>query len=337
MIRRRWIDTPYEPVETVGFLVRSLVGSSRRHARGPGAPPRGLLDPSVRPELRIALVGDLLPTRGRRLELDDALAAFVRDADLVVANLEGPIAFAAYRPPHPLARLDPRSWFVLGHDDRILEDLARLAPPSHWLLGLANNHAADFGERGFERTRRRLREAGFHHFGAADAPSFRLPGAPVELVAATQWANVRNDLVAAWTPGRSPGSRSGPEAFRIFYPHWSYEFEHHPRPRFRRLAGELLAADFDALVGHHSHVVQPLEVLPGGRLVAYSLGNLNWSLPIRREARAGAILRLTLGPGRGGRWALRGWERRRTWLERSGPRLQRVVAADGGRGEETSR
>jgi len=61
--------------------------------------------------------------------------------------------------------------------------------------------------------------------------------------------------------------------------HWGQEYQRHPNQAQRELAGELLAAGADIVLGSHPHVVQDLQVVhpegPGGRprLVAYSLGN----------------------------------------------------------------
>ena len=58
--------------------------------------------------------------------------------------------------------------------------------------------------------------------------------------------------------------------------HWGVEYRHEPTPRQRDLAGRLAEAGADLILGHHPHVLQPVEVIErNGRrtLVAYSLGN----------------------------------------------------------------
>jgi len=59
--------------------------------------------------------------------------------------------------------------------------------------------------------------------------------------------------------------------------HWGYEYVHSPNAEQRRLAAFLAELNVDLVIGHHPHVLQPMEFLPrgdGGRtLVAYSLGN----------------------------------------------------------------
>ena len=59
--------------------------------------------------------------------------------------------------------------------------------------------------------------------------------------------------------------------------HWGNEYTFTPTERQRYLAGKLVEWGADIIIGHHPHVLQPMEYLDkpdGGKaLVAYSLGN----------------------------------------------------------------
>jgi hypothetical protein len=61
--------------------------------------------------------------------------------------------------------------------------------------------------------------------------------------------------------------------------HWGQEYQRHPALPQRELAGELLEAGADVVVGSHPHVVQDLQLVDPAqpddrpRLIAYSLGN----------------------------------------------------------------
>lgn len=59
--------------------------------------------------------------------------------------------------------------------------------------------------------------------------------------------------------------------------HWGNEYTHEPTDAQRELAQKLAAWGADVIVGHHPHVIQPVEYITNsdGRktLVAYSLGN----------------------------------------------------------------
>lgn len=65
--------------------------------------------------------------------------------------------------------------------------------------------------------------------------------------------------------------------------HWGYEFEFFPRKRQIDIAHTIVEWGADAVVGHHPHVIQPVEYYRTHRdprriaVIAYSLGSLTWS------------------------------------------------------------
>ena len=65
--------------------------------------------------------------------------------------------------------------------------------------------------------------------------------------------------------------------FLVVSMHWGYEYVHAPNAEQRRLAAFLADLGVDLVIGHHPHVLQPVETLPrrggGETLVVYSLGN----------------------------------------------------------------
>ena len=74
--------------------------------------------------------------------------------------------------------------------------------------------------------------------------------------------------------------------------HWGVERSTSPDARQRSLAAAALSGGADAVLGAHSHVLQPVE-RRGRRVVAYSLGNFVWAAGSAFTARTG-ILRLRL-------------------------------------------
>lgn len=67
-----------------------------------------------------------------------------------------------------------------------------------------------------------------------------------------------------------------PGKYVIFIPHWNFESEHLPQPLHRSLAHSLIDLGVYAVIGHHPHVVGPVEIYRG-RTIAYSLGNFLFS------------------------------------------------------------
>jgi poly-gamma-glutamate synthesis protein (capsule biosynthesis protein) len=54
--------------------------------------------------------------------------------------------------------------------------------------------------------------------------------------------------------------------------HWNYEFELYPQPADREFAHHLIDLGVDAIVGHHSHIIQGFEIYKG-KPIFYGLGN----------------------------------------------------------------
>jgi len=57
--------------------------------------------------------------------------------------------------------------------------------------------------------------------------------------------------------------------------HWGIERDTCPSVTQETMARELLSAGADAVIGHHPHVIQPVEFYDR-KLIAYSLGNFVW-------------------------------------------------------------
>lgn len=168
------------------------------------------------------------------------------------------------------------------------EYMAILAGSGVDAVSLANNHLLDFGKIGMDDTLATLRRFRIPGFGAGrnldeafrphtvflgqgavyffsvcgvDTPAFHAgtnrPGtAPLDMVR----------LRAAISNHRHPG------ALIIVQPHWGYERQALPNPEQRRQAREMIDAGADAVIGHHPHVPQSIEIYRNKPIV-YSLGN----------------------------------------------------------------
>jgi poly-gamma-glutamate capsule biosynthesis protein CapA/YwtB (metallophosphatase superfamily) len=200
-------------------------------------------------------------------------------ADLRVANLEGQLTAA----PRVMGLYD-----LTGSPVRA----GLLAAAGLDLVDVANNHATDHGRAGLVESLASLHAAGVAtvgggatraaawapvvvtrrglrlgvlacnavpgSLGAADSAAGVAPCTEKEIVGAVQALRPRVDVL-------------------VVLPHWGVEYQAAPSRRQRQLAQALVAAGADAVIGHHPHVVEPVEWLPRpGRapaLVAYSLGN----------------------------------------------------------------
>ncbi len=213
----------------------------------------------------------------------EGIRPLVEDADIAFANLETPVSPSRFRPRRPR---------VFNADPLLVESLVATGFD---LVSLANNHAFDQGPEGLEETMAVLAERSLGYVGvgstcgAARGPVFvQRNGLLVAFLAATEllnedW-NLRDDttctatLEVAQVLPRVREAREAGADFVVLSLHWGEEYERDPGPRRRRVAGQLVDGGVDVILGHHAHVLQPVELRPtaDGRtaLVVYGLGNL---------------------------------------------------------------
>lgn len=183
-------------------------------------------------------------------------------SDLIFANCEGPVLYKEMK-MRPLYTVR----YGLARD--YLLDLAKATscPLRKWRFSLANNHAGDFGEEGIRRTLDLMRDTGGQFFGFGGLPLREFYGElELDIWGWTQWENRRFDGKESWRPS-SEVSRlavsklpSAAKRLRVLFPHWGLEFRHFPRREQVDQMLDWLRWDYDLVVGHHSHVVQPIQV-----------------------------------------------------------------------------
>ena len=213
------------------------------------------------------------------------VADLLSAADLTFANLETPIAPGAGRGIREYVFNAPP------------EAVRALAHAGVRVVGVANNHAFDQGREGFEETIAQLDALGMRHVGAGPAgraagpERFDVNGIRVAFLAYAHFFN---------QPGNAcPPSGAGPcvqaslldrdravEEVRaaaatadavVVSLHWGDEYQTQPRTEDVALAHRLAEAGALAVIGHHPHVLQPIELYRRAdgstAVIAYSLGN----------------------------------------------------------------
>ena len=232
-------------------------------------------------------------------------------ADAVIVNAEGPITTET-------AVFDRTQPWTYNAQPVAAEALAAIGVTA---AGLANNHALDRGPAGLADTRAQLGAAGVRPFGAGDdldqalrALRVETPHGDVAVLAFGQGGGVRKNA-AAGRPGRAVvtpcavrtaarDARASGARWLVGFVHWgsNYAAVQHTQ---RRQAALFAAAGFDLVIGHGSHVAQPIATVEGMPVV-YSLGNFVFGTPGRfRAASPGVGLMATTELGRDGFEALR--------------------------------
>lgn len=305
------------PAAALGPQVRALSVAGVDPVREPEEYPlRTAATAQTPPVVTVSVVGDIMLGRGvaeaaggsgdpapALRPTADRLAA----ADITVGNLENTLSRAgAPRQGGDSFAADPA---VVGG----------LRNAGFDVLGLANNHAGDFGDRALVRTVRRLRTGGIGTFGAGRNPRQAWQPAVVER-RGTRVGFLGFNAIGE-TQGVAPGQpgavsvsmppRTGPldeQELRRFeravrrladrvdvvvaLPHWGTQYTNRPEPVQRQVARRLVDAGADVVVGGHPHWLQGAEMV-GGRLVVHSLGNFVFDMDFMQRTQEGAVLELT--------------------------------------------
>jgi Bacterial capsule synthesis protein PGA_cap len=207
------------------------------------------------------------------------VASTVGAADLAICHLETPLAPAGgpYR-GYPSFSVPP--------------DIApALAATGFDACTTASNHVFDQGADGVDRTLRALDEAGIAHAGSARTPAeagtttlLHADGATVALLAYTFGFNgIPPPGGQGWRSNPIDEGRIGADARTarrrgadvvVVALHWGAEHQHGLDTQQLALAPRLIRSpDIDLLLGHHAHVVQPIEAVDG-EWVVYGMGNM---------------------------------------------------------------
>jgi len=208
-----------------------------------------------------------------------SVGLLLRSADLATANLEGTVSNRG----SPV----PNKSFTFRGPPSALDGAARSGGID--VFTVANNHSLDFGPTAFLDTLAFSARAGIATVGGGR----RLPAArrPAVLtrgglrIAFLGYSDINPDGFVAGpaSPGTAPADpaliAADVRAARrradlvVAWFHWGVELERSPDGRQQELAAAALNAGASVVLGAHPHVLQPISVPAGHKLVAWSLGN----------------------------------------------------------------
>ena len=203
------------------------------------------------------------------------VAERLRSYDLLVGNLECVVATTgtAIIPEPLVAPIEtPQLLLDAGFD----------------LVSIANNHTLDMSAPGYFEMLRRLNAAGLGHFGSTIADFARDP------VIVREVGGVRIALIGHMNREHKKAIEDVTRARAmanvvIVFEHWGIEYAQMPARHQRLIGRALIDAGADAVIGAHTHVVQPIERYRD-RLIVYGLGNFVFSSMVRPGTHTGALL-----------------------------------------------
>jgi Bacterial capsule synthesis protein PGA_cap len=247
----------------------------------------------------------------------------------------------------------------LGVPGTPMSPFPKIAAPAEFATALADagydgcstasNHATDHGDDGLLSTIAALDTAGIRHTGTA-ATQAASGGTIYDLGAVAIGHLSYTYAVQSFSPEHPWSVNLIDEAsivsdakaleasgadFVIVSLHWGVEFRHQPTAEQRRLARDLTRSGaIDLVVGHHAHVLQPIEWI-NGKPVIFGLGNflsnMGSSCCGGSGAQDGAAVLVRLRPI-DGRWRVWSIGYMPTWVERGsgGYTIWPAIGAEGG-------
>jgi poly-gamma-glutamate synthesis protein (capsule biosynthesis protein) len=314
------------PTTTGGSTPAAAPGTSPA-AGSASSGPRS--SPTGRPAVTLAFSGDMLVSDELRAQAGrDAggdgydftpmlatVAPIIRAADWAICHQETPISadnstlsgYPTFAAPFQLAEAEKKA----GYD----------------ACTTASNHTVDKGSPGITGTLDTFDRVGIRHVGSARSAAeaarytiYTLRGVRIGHLAYAYGLNGLSSP-APWAvnlidPARiradAAAIRRAGAQFVVVSLHFGTEKDQTPSAYQRRVADAVLQSpDVDLIIGHHAHVVQPIQRRPDGRWVVFGLGNLlaqqalmpgEGTSPPHRD---GVIVRVTIAPGPNGRFAVR--------------------------------
>ncbi len=206
------------------------------------------------------------------------------EADLVFANLEGPIQGTGR---------SGGTAMVFSFN----EDVAPFLKEEGFdLVSIANNHATDMGWGGRATTMTALNEAGVGfcgHPSEADPESVYYGKAGKSTYAFVCFNDIKYNLPQE-DAVKLVQSVASMVDYTVISIHWGHEYELRPDNKLQvEPAHEFIDAGADLIIGHHPHVVQGFEVY-NDRFIFYSLGNFvfdqYWAQMVQWELGIGVSL-----------------------------------------------
>ncbi len=275
-------------------------------------PPRGFVIEKENPPFKIEkektlfFVGDIMLDRGVELKVKregggdfkfvfSKIADKLKKADLLFGNLESVISDKGKNVGSEYSfRADP-------------EAVKALEYAGFDVVSLAHNHALDYTGEALEDCMERLKKAGIDYVGAGnreEAFSLKIKevkGLKVGFLAFTDlgtkyWKAGEESAGIAWTEEAPLEiTREAKEKVDILAVsfHSGKEYAREPESSKSSLFKEIVDSGADLIIGHHPHVIQPVEEYKNG-WIAYSLGNFVFDQSFSEETMEGLLLEVII-------------------------------------------
>jgi len=216
---------------------------------------------------------------------------FFKCADIIHANLEGSFANKRISTSKTIAfRFDP-----------IL--IPKIKEYGFNLFNLANNHTLDMGKQGFIDSKNNLKKNGVEFYGQQlkiDEDNLLIKKAGNFNFAFIGVDDTINKVRTDELKKLFDKAKENAVDFVIINIHWGDEYKENSNDRQKTLARTMIDMGADAIIGHHPHVVEEMEVYKG-KPIFFSLGNFIFDQYFSTSTQQGLALGIIFSKNEGGK------------------------------------
>jgi len=243
-------------------------------------------------EISLTFTGDVILARSVNfltIKNNDFTWAFkniadeLKNSDLTIINLESPLIKNC-----PLTN----EGFKFCGDERHVEGLVHSGVD---VVGLANNHAGNFGEEGVKETIRNLEKNNISVSGANERKIAykEVNGTRFAFLSLNTIGYIENSLV--WGSEENikkliTEARKNADVV-IVQLHWGVEYVEEPTDTQMKLGRLAIDSGADMVVGNHPHWIQKFEVYKD-KYILYALGNFVFDQEWSQETKEGVIAKV---------------------------------------------
>ena len=222
---------------------------------------------------------------------------YLKRADVLFGNLEGPISDKGVK---------VGSIYSFRNNPKAIEGLVF---SGFDILSVANNHIFDYGRKAMEDTFLRLKEAKIDYVGAGfnekEAHSSlikEIKGIKIAFLGYTNlgseyWSAKGEKSGIAWLNEdnlkKDINSAKNQADLVVVSMHFGDEYMDLPNSEQKFFAHLAVDSGADLVLGHHPHVIQPIEQYKTG-FIAYSLGNFIFDQGFSEKTMKGLILKVLI-------------------------------------------
>jgi AmmeMemoRadiSam system protein B len=261
-----------------------------------GAYTRGF--PTKKPAASLLFFGDIM------LERNVAKAMGSEGLDYLFANLHGQenrffegqhILMANLEGPFAPTRVPTTKSIAFRFDPKLAKDLKTYGFDA---FNLANNHTVDMGWKNVDFTKQVLKDASLGSFGdqyGEEANDIYIVGEDKNLpfkIAFIGLNTVGHELDMSLVKQMIIKAKQQAK-FLIINIHWGEEYQQKSNKFQQDLGHQLIDLGADAIIGHHPHVVEEMEVYKG-HPIFYSLGNFIFDQYFSKETQEGISVGLII-------------------------------------------